>query len=922
MKYYINKRFLLLSSLLLVFIYIMTTTVYVLAVRQINQTYVRQQLVVSGETIKLNVAQEITSELSLIMKIASSPIIQQFMLNPDDPIIRYYALSELEMFEEHIKTGIAFWINDIDRMFHFTGFDPYYVDIEDEVNYWYKMTLYETEDYNFNINYNPDLDMINLWVNAPIFAVVDGTRKPVGLIGTGINLTQVIEVVERSHRERSRYITAFFFNQYREITCAADFELVKNKVNIVDHLGEAGIEIVRVADSIVDGKGQNYIHDGYMYRVGIVPAIKGWNIAMRYPLPGWLALNQEINYVFFSMLALIFVLFVVMNVMVTRSESATRKQNIQLLEANRQAENASKTKSNFLATMSHEIRTPLNAIIGIAQMQLQDKDIPEKYVEAFEKTYSSGTSLLGIINDILDLSKIETGKMELTNAEYDLPGLIQDTVQMNIVRIGEKPIDFIVNADKTLPGRLIGDELRLKQIINNVLSNAVKYTKEGRIKFTISHENKGSDHLYLKFSVEDTGQGMKKEDKMKLFTEYSRFNAENNQFIEGTGLGLNITKSIVELMEGNITVESEYGVGSTFTIIVKQHVVECEPIGKLISTQLKNFNYETSKKDVKTTERCIMPYGKILVVDDVDTNLYVAEGLLSPYQLKIVTARSGFEAIDIIEKMGEFDIIFMDHMMPEMDGIETTKKLRQNGYSGTIIALTANALVGNDDMFKQNGLDDFISKPIDINQLDNALNKYIRDKYPEEAAKYVNRHCAEGNDEAIHLNPKLLEIFRQDAVKAVKTLNESFESGNISLFTTTVHAMKSALANIGKTEESGWAGDLEEAGRKNDTQYISSNLGRLIDTLEILINEYAPSESESDDADIIEDTAYLNEELNLIKTACEEYDDKTLFASLERLKEKQWKNETHQNLNKIHDLIYFESDFDKAIELIDHLNNP
>ncbi|MCL2052465.1 MAG: ATP-binding protein [Lachnospiraceae bacterium] len=922
-KHYLNIRFIAFSCLMLFIVYSISIIVYIFAVRQINLTYVRQQLVVSGETIKLNVAQVIASELSLVTNMASSPIIQRYMLDPYDPELREFAHAEFEMFETHMKTGIAFWISDIEKYFYFTDITPYFVDADAPENYWYNLTLYETQDYNFNINYNAELDMINLWVNAPVFAEIDGRKTPIGMLGTAINLSEIVEIIEHAHRERSRYITAYFFNQFLEITHAADIDLIHDKVNIIDHLGDAGQIAVDTAASIVDGAGINYIYGDHMYRVGIIPAIKDWNIVMSYPMPGLLALNQEINYVFFGMLALIAVLFIFMNIIVSRSESATRRQNIRLSEANKKAEKASKAKSNFLATMSHEIRTPLNAIIGIAQVKLQEEDIPEEYAEAFEKTYSSGNNLLGIINDILDMSKIETGKMELSLAEYDVPSLIQDSVQVNLFRIGQKPIEIIVEANENLPSKLIGDELRLKQILSNVLSNAFKYTKEGYVKLSVNYKFEQG----LSFVIEDTGQGIKPEDKKKLFMEYARFNTDHNHYIEGTGLGLNITKSIVELMGGKISAESEYGKGTTFTIKVKQQTVECPPIGSKTAEKLSTLSYISEKKDFKNMVRHKMPYGKVLVVDDVDTNLYVAEAILLSYKLKIKTAKSGFEALDIVKEIDDFDIIFMDHMMPDMDGIETTRHLRERGYKGVIVALTANALVGSADMFLNNGFNDFISKPINIKAMNVILNKYVRAKYPEEAkeAEKAEKGKASKNenaDEKAIADPLLIEklnkIFREDAIKARKTLQDSFKDENFPLFTTTVHAMKSALANIGKTEASNLASELEEAGRNLETQFINENLVKLIKELDGLINEFAP-EAELDDELIVEDKAYLKAELIIIKNALDDYDDKLVIDSINRLNEKRWKSPTASKLKEIHDAVYFDSDFEKAALIIDEL---
>ncbi|MCL2069476.1 MAG: ATP-binding protein [Treponema sp.] len=582
-------------------------------------------------------------------------------------------------------------------------------------------------------------------------------------------------------------------------------------------------------------------------------------------------------------------------------------------EAQARAEAASDSKSKFLANMSHEIRTPMNAIIGISQIVLQKENLPKEYAVALEKIHNSGNSLLGIINDILDLSKIETGKLELVPVVYDMPSLINDTVQINIVRIGSKQINFIIDADRNLPSKLYGDELRIKQILNNLLSNAIKYTEKGHVKMSVSHSAEDRD-VMLHITIEDTGQGMKAEDQEMLFSEYQRFNVDANRSTEGTGLGLSIVKKLVEMMNGTINVQSEYGAGSTFTVTVRQKAVPCEEIGDQVSKNLQNFTFMEERQDLKLQiVRDPMPYGKVLVVDDVETNLFVAQGLLAPYKLAIETANSGFEAIDLIENGKTYDIIFMDHMMPRMDGIETTKKLRSLGYNGIIVALTANALTSSARMFYQNGFDRFIPKPIDIQDLNSALNEYIRDKYPEEAKKYkANAVEAAVKPEG---NRKLLEIFRRDAEKAIITLRETAASGDIKLFTTTAHAMKSALANVGESEMSKIALTLESAGQNGDTEFIDANTESFVKSLETMIENITPAETLTDtDAGTDEDMPYLAEQLRIIESACESYDDTEAYAALDRLKEKKWKMQTTDALEKIRDMLFLHSDFDGAAE--------
>jgi CheY-like chemotaxis protein len=296
-------------------------------------------------------------------------------------------------------------------------------------------------------------------------------------------------------------------------------------------------------------------------------------------------------------------------------------------------------------------------------------------------------------------------------------------------------------------------------------------------------------------------------------------------------------------------------------------------------------------------------------VDDIETNLYVASGLLSPYRLEIETADSGFAAIAMIQDGRTYDIIFMDHMMPQMDGIETTQKLRELGYRGTIIALTANAMAANEKLFRQNGFDGFISKPIEPRKLNSVLERYVRDCHPEEAEKYRK----EAEEQALETakSPKLLAVFRRDAEKAVATLRRTLSDDDMKLFTTTVHAMKSALANIGELEASRLAFALEQAGLDGDRKFIAAHTENFVKTLEALI-QILTEPLHEDAGDIEEDTAILKEQLLIVKAACENYDDAAAYAALDRLKEKPWKSETGAALENIRDMLFLHSDFEGA----------
>jgi signal transduction histidine kinase len=403
-----------------------------------------------------------------------------------------------------------------------------------------------------------------------------------------------------------------------------------------------------------------------------------------------------------------------------KERTAALEEQVQIAEA------ASRAKSEFMATMSHEIRTPLNAIIGLSDIELR-KNLEEDSFDAIKKIRSSGSTLLGIINDILDISKIEAGSLDVVSEEYETAELISDAVRLNMVRIGAKPVVFELEIDEKLPVKMLGDELRLKQILNNILSNAIKYTKEGKVELSVYLEEKN----VLVFKVRDTGIGIRKEDMGRLFAEYSQLDAKANRKIEGTGLGLAITKMLLDLMGGAIEVESEYGKGSVFTAKIPQRIPDPSPLGKDRVEKLKRFGSFDTERPVFDMTAPAASGIRVLVVDDVDINLEVARGLMEPYGLIVDCVLSGREAVEKIAG-GEprYNMILMDHMMPEMDGVEAVRIIRGeigSDYARTIpiVALTANALAGNEEMFLGHGFNDFISKPIDIVRLDEVLKKWV-----------------------------------------------------------------------------------------------------------------------------------------------------------------------------------------------------
>jgi len=593
-----------------------------------------------------------------------------------------------------------------------------------------------------------------------------------------------------------------------------------------------------------------------------------------------------------------------------------------------QEQEANQLKSRFLATMSHEIRTPMNAIIGIMEMQLQKEDNPPETKEAFERIYESGILLLNIINDILDFSKIAEGKMEIVPFRYDIPSLINDATQLNYLHCESKPINFIVSVDPDTPLELVGDGLRVKQILNNLLSNAFKYTNEGEVELSVFSERSSEapgEEVIIVFRIRDTGQGIPEGHLNKLFEDYMRFNRDINRTVTGTGLGLSITKRLLNLMNGEIAVESQAGIGSVFTVRLPQKRFGEAVCGAETAQRLREFTFHSTEIAKKTQiVREYMPYGSVLIVDDVKSNLFVARGLLSPYGLQIDTVESGLEAIKKIKDGHVYDVIFMDHMMPVMDGIEATRIIRGTGYDRPIIALTANALVGQAEMFMQQGFDAFIPKPIDSRKLNAVLNEFIRDRKPPEIVEAARQEWfkknVKGKKDPAEKKEKLSELekfFLLDAKASVKKLEEicahrnALDEKDREAYEITVHGMKSALANIGETELSETARGLEHAVIEKNIAVMLEETPAFIDALKSLIEKLGVVKERSDVHITGEDRAYLREKLLEVKKACEMLDKKTAKEAIAALKQRDWSRQIHDVFDDI-SVQLLHSDFEQA----------
>jgi signal transduction histidine kinase/CheY-like chemotaxis protein len=781
---------------------------------------------------------------------------------------------------------------------------------------WYKMANEAKDKVAISNHYTSPFHSINVLTFSR--AIFDDNGLPLGVVCLDLDLKIFTRIVYNLITTDNSY--GFLLNEKKDIIVHPAFFSVNDKTINIDN----GLTVI-IPDMEMGLNFSPYKTKNYMYVESVVyfkDISHGWYLGIVIPEKEYYKNISKIAAALIIgglLLAAIlcFVLYHIYNAKID-SDKKTRQ------------------KTNFLATMSHELRTPLNAILGMTEIQMQNNAHPAATSEAFIKINNSGSLLLNIINDILDLSKIETGGLELKPIKYEVASLINDVVQLNYIRYEGVPVEFNVEVDEKTPATLVGDELRIKQVLNNLLSNAFKYTEKGAVTLSAGAEcvtRGGTVLVTLIFKIIDTGQGMTQKQVENLFNEYTHFNMEANRTTEGAGLGMTVTRNLVDLMNGQISIKSAIGEGTTVTVRIPQKTPGIgvrDLIGKEMTESLKQFKLgnvvQLKKSQVKHE---YMPYGSVLITDDVETNLYVAKGLMAPYGLNIDLATSGFEAIEKVKNGNVYDVIFMDHMMPKLDGIETTKIIRETGYTQPIIALTANALAGQAEVFLKNGFDDFISKPIDIRQLNAALIKHIRNKQSQETIDAAQKKKAEFDEkqasktgQAQQIDPQLANIFTRDAEKAINILDSVLQKNfktesDIQLYIINVHAMKSALANIGEQELSTSALKLEQAGREKDLQTMKAETKNFLDALHAVINKIKPKDE--DDADIEdskETLVFLREKLTEIKNACGAYDKKTVKNSLNELKEKTWSHKTKDLMNSIADHL-LHSEFDEVSALAD-----
>jgi len=587
------------------------------------------------------------------------------------------------------------------------------------------------------------------------------------------------------------------------------------------------------------------------------------------------------------------------------------------------AQAANETKNQFIANMSHEIRTPMNAVLGMAELLLQENlnELQHGYAKDIK---TSAEALLDIINDILDLSKIQAGKLSLAPVHYDFGTMIEHTCSIARVLVEDRDIVFKLEVEGDAPGCLYGDDIRIRQVLLNLLSNAVKFTGKGHVQLTVRAADDN-----VRFTVSDTGMGIKADNIAKLFDAFEQFDARKNRNKCGTGLGLSITKALVELMGGRISVESVYGQGTSFHVDIpmvlgdEALIRQADGIGPVICA----------------------PEANILVVDDNAVNLNVARGLLRLCQITAVTASSGLKAIELIRR-NTYDIVFMDHLMPEMDGLETTRIIRELGIGVPIIALTASAVVGTKELMMAAGMDDYLSKPIMISRLKQILSKWLpaekqlhpsamagvpvdgegsdRAEFWEKVGQIEELSISQGLDRVDGQRDSYehtLKLMIKEIEKCVRNLSEFLEAGDMRSFCIEVHGIKSSLANIGAIELGSIAHELEVASGRNDDAFCAANLPQLLRRLRVLrqrLQEAFSAISQSGDA--MELPPELPPIFERLTEAFRDMDIVAIDEGMESLTALSLTGALGDEIGQIADAAIM-SDFEGAIEVIQKLTS-
>lgn len=894
----LRRRLPLFSVFILVAITALAMAAYTFSARKTNEAYAGPQLMFASETLKMLLYSLVEGDLALLVNLADSDTVKDYLRSPFDPELETKALTKFGGFERFLRKGAFFWSSAADRRL-WSSKDPTRSIPKDAPGFeWYDLALNSGQPCVIDIEPNHFTGRQTVWLNVPV-KEAGPLGAPLGLLGAGIELDLWLSEADTAIERLDPNLTWFLFDSEFHIITATDLSLTGRAASALDELSDISSEI----NDLVKGnrppgafqKGQN------IYQTTYIPDFN-WHLVVKYRLPDLIAIDLPFNIMFFSMFLIFFIIIFAFNVFIRRADRELAAGRQRLILANREAEKASKGKSDLLAIVSHELRTPLNAIIGVSRLILRE-DTSKTVREHAANVKQAGDSAMALITDLLDLSKIETGHFEIANKPYWLGSLVQDVINIIRLRISDTELSLVIKVDPALPARLSGDEIRLRRILLNLMGNAVKYTQEGHVSLSISRgddqaelansitpgltptSNEASNGnaetsqpgdsvtnqpgdagakppigsqtgpafkegqiIQLIIEVADSGIGIKQENLADLFKSFMRFDRELNQNVEGSGLGLSITKQLIESMGGKISVSSIYGVGSVFTAAIPQTVASPAPVG---DGPIPSSAYDDGDLSV----HFLAPEARILIVDDIRTNLKVGRGLLAAYEAKIDLCDNAREAVGLVEK-GAYNLVFLDHMMPFMTGVEVAAKIRamEGPASQTpLIALTGDAGIDMANMFLEKGFNDVLAKPVDLARLGEVMDRWIPMSLRQDPATKrglgesgfagpIPRglNVAEGLSRSGGKTGYYLEVlscFRNDALERLPAFQAPPDPSNLGILAGHLHGIKTAAGGIGANQLASQAGALEAIARRGDLDSAKKSLPGFLNDLSCFLSD-------------------------------------------------------------------------------------
>ncbi|WP_051598588.1 hybrid sensor histidine kinase/response regulator [Selenomonas ruminantium] len=812
----------------------------VMAYYAMLQSEMKQKIIVNQELVATRSASQINDYLSTgvdIIRVASCTLDDMIRKGKSHAEMRDYLLNQSGAIE-HISGGNSMGLYAIvqDDFLDGTGWTPNAGFVPQE-RPWYGGAM-------ANIGH---VAVVDPYLDAQTHTMMITLSKSLcdvkSVAAMDFSLGHLQTITEELAVHGESDIEIVMDRKYQVVAHSDKAEVGKCYLNEEGTFGRALIDKMRSADE----KYFSFRFGDAEYIAYTMPVANSWQCVSVFDATSTFAqLRRTFVLTIFVLLLVVSILMVIM----TRYEKKTRLAQ----ELNQKAESAAlanEAKSAFLSNMSHEIRTPINAVLGMNEMILRESHEPN-VIEYAENLRNAGNTLLGLINDILDFSKIEAGKLEIIPVDYDLSSMLNDLVNMIHTRADAKGLTLLLDFDQETPKRLFGDEVRVKQVITNILTNAVKYTEKGSVTLAVGFERipEEPNDVELCVTVKDTGIGIKPEDMEKLFSKFERIEEKRNRNVEGTGLGMAITINLLEKMGSALQVESTYGVGSTFSFKLRQRVVKWEPLG-----DYKASYQALLKGHKKYHEKFTAPEALVLMVDDNPMNLTVFKSLIKQTKVQVDTANDGDEGL-LLAQDKKYDIIFLDHMMPRKDGVETLHELKEQAdgpnFNTPVICLTANAISGAREEYIEAGFNDYLTKPIDTEKLEDMLLDYL----PQEKLQAAGHEEVRGQNEldlpeslaplkdagwldfaigiknsgSVEAYLPLLKIFYESIDEMAQAIEGFYADRNIKDYTIKVHALKSSARIIGAKEFGEEAQLLENAGKAGNMDYIRAHHENFIET--------------------------------------------------------------------------------------------